>query len=89
MVRVAVLGGHGKNCEEETAFAFGQAGCKADIIHIEDAIRKKSVLQQYQILALPGGFSYGDHTGSGKLYAGDMRDHLADQLAEFVRRDTP
>jgi len=88
MVRVAVLTGHGINCEEETAFAFQRVGCRADIVHVEDLIRNKSLLSQYQILAFPGGFSYGDHTGSGKLYANDLRDHLADQLREFVERDT-
>ena len=81
--KVLVLSGYGLNCEDETAFAFETAGAKADIVHINDL---KS-LKQYQILVVPGGFSFGDDTGSGKAYAHKLKkiDH---ELREFLHRDT-
>src|SRR5258708_6240485 len=61
--RALVLTGYGINCEEETAFAFEKAGGQATICHINDLIEKPSLLQQAEILAIPGGFSFGDDTG--------------------------
>ncbi len=86
------MSGYGLNCEEETKFAFESAGAKrniiADIVHINDLIAKPSMLKDYDIMAFPGGFSYGDDTGSGKAYANKFKNHLAKELAEFLSRDT-
>ena len=82
------MSGYGLNCEEETKFAFESAGGRADIIHINDLIAKPKMLLEYQILVFPGGFSYGDDTGSGKAYANKFKNHLAKELAEFLSRDT-
>ncbi|KKS24472.1 MAG: Phosphoribosylformylglycinamidine synthase 1 [Candidatus Nomurabacteria bacterium GW2011_GWC2_41_8] len=82
------MSGYGLNCEEETKFAFEWAGGGADIIHINDLIAKPKMLSQYQILAFPGGFAYGDDTGSGKAYANKFKNHLSKELKEFLSRDT-
>ena len=66
--KVIIFSGYGLNCESETKFAFEEAGGKADIVHINDVIANPKMLLKYQILAMPGGFSYGDDTGSGKAY---------------------
>lgn len=86
--RVVVLSGYGLNCEEETKFAFEKVKGIADIVHINDLIAKPKMLSEYQILAFPGGFSYGDDTGSGKAYANKFKNHLAKELKEFLSRDT-
>ncbi|OGI66504.1 phosphoribosylformylglycinamidine synthase I [Candidatus Nomurabacteria bacterium RIFCSPLOWO2_02_FULL_40_10] len=86
--KIIILSGYGLNCEEETKFAFELAGGQADIVHINDLIAKPKMLQKYQILVFPGGFSYGDDTGSGKAYANKFKNHLAKELAEFLSRDT-
>jgi len=90
--KVIILSGYGLNCEEETKFAFESAGAKenivADITHINDLIRKPKMLLEYQILVFPGGFSYGDDTGSGKAYANKFKNHLGKELQEFLSRDT-
>src|SRR3989338_1856978 len=90
--KIIIMSGYGLNCEEETKFAFDSAGAKenivADIVHINDLIAKPKMLSQYQILVFPGGFSYGDDTGSGKAYANKFKNHLAKELAEFLSRDT-
>ena len=82
------MSGYGLNCEEETKFAFEWAGGEADIVHINDLIKNPKMLSQYQILVFPGGFSYGDDTGSGKAYANKFKNHLAKELKEFLSRDT-
>jgi phosphoribosylformylglycinamidine synthase len=86
--KIIILSGYGLNCEEETKFAFDSVGGNADIVHINDLIAKPKMLSQYQIMVFPGGFSYGDDTGSGKAYANKFKNHLAKELEEFLSRDT-
>lgn len=85
--KIIVLAGYGLNCEEETALAFNIAGGAADIIHINDLIDNPKRLARYQILAIPGGFSYGDDLGSGRAYANKLNNHLKKHLAEFASKD--
>jgi phosphoribosylformylglycinamidine synthase len=86
--KIIIMSGYGLNCEEETKFAFESAGGVADIVHINDLIKNPKLLLQYQILAFPGGFSYGDDTGSGKAFANKFKNHLSKELEEFLSRDT-
>ncbi|MBI2630956.1 phosphoribosylformylglycinamidine synthase subunit PurQ [Candidatus Nomurabacteria bacterium] len=86
--KIIIMSGYGLNCEEETKFAFDWAGGDADIVHINDLISKPKILSQYQILVFPGGFSYGDDTGSGKAFANKFKNHLSKELREFLKRDT-
>lgn len=86
-VKALVVTGYGINCEEETVYAFELAGAKAEIIHINDLISRQKNFKNYQILALPGGFSYGDDTGSGKAFANRIKNHLLDQLQTFINKD--
>src|SRR6266566_2698406 len=86
--KIIVMSGYGLNCEEETKYAFEWAGGKADIVHINDLIAQPKMLAKYDILVFPGGFSYGDDTGSGKAYANKFKNHLSKELEEFLSRDT-
>jgi phosphoribosylformylglycinamidine synthase subunit PurQ / glutaminase len=86
--RVLVLTGYGINCDEETAFAFHAAGADADIVHINDLIEDRAMLDRYQVFTFPGGFSYGDDTGSGKALANRIKNNLVDELRRFTERDT-
>ena len=85
--KIIVLAGYGLNCEEETAAAFTLSGGNADVVHINDLIAKPKLLNQYQILAIPGGFSYGDDLGGGKAYANKLNNHLKDHLNSFAEQD--
>lgn len=85
--KILVFSGYGLNCEEETKFAFDTAGGDASIIHINDLIDGSHKLKDYQILAFPGGFAYGDDTGSGNAYAWRIRNHLWLKLAKFIHGD--
>lgn len=85
--KAIILSGYGLNCEEETRYAFELAGAKGDIVHINDLIDGYYHLDNYQILAVPGGFSYGDDTGSGNAYALKLKNHLWEKLLKFVLKD--
>ena len=87
MVEAIILTGYGINCDEETKFAFDKSGAKAEIVHVNDLIGGKKKLSDYQILALPGGFSYGDDTGSGYALASKIKNHLWNDLQDFVKGD--
>ena len=87
-VKALVLAGYGLNCEEETLHAFEYNGLFGQIIHINDLIENPKELENAQILAIPGGFSYGDDTGAGNGYAQKLKLTLMDQLLSFIERDT-
>jgi phosphoribosylformylglycinamidine synthase len=84
-VKVIVLRTAGTNCNEETAFAFSRMGASVDQVHINALISGAFKLSDYHILALPGGFSYGDDIASGRILANELRLKLADDLRQFIR----
>jgi len=85
--RVLVLTGYGINCEEETAFAFSRCGAQCRIMHVNDLIADPGQLKKTQIFVVPGGFSYGDDTGSGNALANKMRNTLWAELMDFILGD--
>ena len=89
MINIIVISGFGLNCEEETAFAFSIADQTAniDIIHINEVVHNPSLLKKYQIMAIPGGFSYGDHTGAGNAFAWYLKNNLMDAMQQFRMQD--
>lgn len=84
--KVLVLKTDGINCDEETAFTFNLAGGVAKIIHVNDLRNKKNNLNHYQILAIPGGFSYGDDVASGKILAIELASFFSEELGKFIAR---
>ena len=86
-MRVLVLSGYGINCEDETLHAFEAVGFKGNIVHINDLIENPKKLDNYQVFAIPGGFSYGDDTGSGNAMAKKIKINLYDQILKFVSKD--
>jgi phosphoribosylformylglycinamidine synthase subunit PurQ / glutaminase len=85
--KILVFSGYGLNCEEETKYAFELAGGSAEIVHINDLIEGIKKIKDYEILAFPGGFSYGDDTGSGNAFANKLKNHLWKDLEKFLRED--
>ncbi|MBD3313657.1 phosphoribosylformylglycinamidine synthase [Candidatus Woesearchaeota archaeon] len=88
--RVLVLAGYGINCEKETAYAFSRAGAKekhVSIVHINDIISGDESLGKYQILAFPGGFSWGDDTGAGNALANKVSNNMWAQVYDFVQNE--
>ncbi|HTN77518.1 MAG TPA: phosphoribosylformylglycinamidine synthase subunit PurQ, partial [Pirellulaceae bacterium] len=85
--RVLILRAPGTNCDRESAFAFERAGATADFVHIQQLLAAPETLRDYQILCLPGGFSYGDDIAAGRILANQIRHHLRDVLEQFKAAD--
>lgn len=87
-VRVLVMTGYGLNCEDETAAGFQMLGCDVARRHVGDLIREPGAdtFAAWDILAFIGGFSFGDHVASGRVYANRLRYRLGEALAQFVDR---
>ncbi|MGA2677924.1 MAG: phosphoribosylformylglycinamidine synthase I [Sedimentisphaerales bacterium] len=83
-VKAIVLRAAGINCDLETQHAFELAGAAADRVHINRIIEDKSLLDGYQILVVPGGFSYGDDVAAGKILANQIKHHLYEQVRKFI-----
>ena len=81
--RVLILRAPGANCDEETAFAFERAGGLAERLHVNRLLESPARLADFQILCIPGGFSYGDDVAAGRILGNQIRHHLADWLHEF------
>ena len=89
--KVCVLRTDGTNCDRETAYAFRLVGGDAEIVHINslikgyDPVEQRNVnLDEYHILALPGGFSYGDYIGAGKILAQTLTQFLREEIEDFI-----
>jgi len=87
--RTLVLRAAGSNCEVETAFAFEQAGAGTDLVHINRLLAEPALLDGYQILAIPGGFSYGDDISAGRILANQIVHHLGDAVRGFIEAGKP
>lgn len=85
--RVCVLRAPGTNCDPETAFAFESQGAKADRLHLFRLLEQPALLRDYQILCIPGGFSYGDDLGAGVVFGTQLRTRLSELLREFLEQD--
>lgn len=84
MIRVVILWGLGINCEEETKAAYELAGAKTQLVHINEFLSEIYSLDDYQILHFPGGFSFGDHLGAGKVLANRIRFKKAKDGQSFL-----
>ncbi len=87
--KVAVLFGFGINCDHETKAVFELVGATAERVHVNRFISGDHSLESFDILAVPGGFSFGDHLGSGRLLGNRMRFAMRDALRAFVDAGKP
>ena len=84
---VLILRAPGTNCDEETALAFARAGAVAHRVHVNRWLERPELADEFQILCIPGGFSYGDDIAAGRILASQIRTHLADQMRRFREAD--
>lgn len=82
--KVCILRSDGTNCDEELYYAFEKFSGAPEYVHVNELRAKSKRLKAYKILALPGGFSYGDDIASGKVLAVELISFLKDQLRDFV-----
>ncbi len=84
--RALILRAPGTNCDVETAYAFERAGAAATTLHVNRTLENPRLLDEFQILCIPGGFSYGDDVAAGRIFGNQIRHHLGEQLRTFRER---
>jgi phosphoribosylformylglycinamidine synthase I len=82
--RTLILRTAGTNCDAETAHAFNLAGSAPEAIHLNRLIENPRLLDDFQLLAIPGGFSYGDDIAAGRIFANQIAHHLQDAFRRFI-----
>jgi len=82
--RALVLRAPGINCDRETANACRLVGFATELVHINQLLKEPRKLLDYHLLALPGGFSYGDDLGAGTLLGKNLIVHLEKELEQFI-----
>src|SRR5688572_29867614 len=81
--RVLVLRAPGTNCDEETAHAFELAGGVPERLHVNRVLEDPRRLADYQVVCVPGGFSYGDDIAAGRIFGNQIEHHLSESLEAF------
>jgi phosphoribosylformylglycinamidine synthase subunit PurQ / glutaminase len=81
--RILILRAPGTNCDAETAYAFQRAGGQTEILHVRRVLESPRLLNDFQILCIPGGFSYGDDIASGRIFGVQLQHHLSDAMRAF------
>jgi len=83
-VKTLILRAPGTNCDVESAFAFERAGAQVELVHVAELIRRQRPLAAYEIMVIPGGFTYGDDISAGRILANELRLKLSDEIQRFV-----
>lgn len=86
---VFIIRAAGINCDRELAHAFTLAGAQIQAIHLNQLITDPSLLQQADLIGVPGGFSYGDDIAAGRIFANRLRYHLLPAFQEALGRGVP
>jgi phosphoribosylformylglycinamidine synthase len=87
--RTLILRTAGTNCDVETSHAFSLAGAEPQAVHLNRLLENPALIDDFQILALPGGFSYGDDIAAGKILATQLNLRLTDALHRFLDAQKP
>ncbi|MBU4304450.1 MAG: phosphoribosylformylglycinamidine synthase I [Candidatus Omnitrophica bacterium] len=86
-IKVLIVRTAGTNCDQETKVAFEILGAKVELMHVNDLVKSKEKLFNYQIIAFPGGFTYGDDIAAGKILANELKMKLRDELDRFLHKN--
>jgi phosphoribosylformylglycinamidine synthase len=85
---ILIITGYGVNCEAESAQAWKMAGAKPRMIHLHDLLERPALMNQFKALMFIGGFSFGDHMGSGQVLALRLRSRAKDEIMKFISRNS-
>ena len=87
-VKVCIMRVGGTNCDAETKRAFEDLGAKAEVVHLNQLTKERSLLN-YDVLVFPGGFSFGDYVRAGAIWAKGIVAKLGKDLKRFVEEEKP
>ncbi len=79
----------GTNCDLELAHAFQLAGAATEAVHLNTLIAEPGRLDEFDLLGIPGGFSYGDDIAAGRILANRLRHRLYPALRKFITDGKP
>ncbi len=85
--KALVLRVSGTNCDKETYTALKVVGFDVCLTHINQLIRKETKLSEYNLLVIPGGFSFGDYISAGKIFAIELIYKLKKDLQNFINEN--
>ncbi|MFA6433811.1 MAG: phosphoribosylformylglycinamidine synthase subunit PurQ [Elusimicrobiales bacterium] len=86
--KAIILRGTGTNCDIETRTSFAYVGARAELVHLNELLAGKKKVLDYDIMAFPGGFSYGDDISAGKIFAVKLA-RLASEFGKFIKDGRP
>jgi phosphoribosylformylglycinamidine synthase len=87
-IKVCVLRVGGTNCDAETQRAFLELGVQAEVLHVNELVKRRSLLD-YSVLIFPGGFSFGDYVRSGVIFARHIDAKIGKEMKQFIEEGRP
>jgi len=87
--RALVLQSRGANRDLDVIEALTLAGADPVGVPLNDLRARKANWNDFQMLVIPGGFSYADALSAGKLLALDLNSYFRDEIAAFVAFGKP
>jgi phosphoribosylformylglycinamidine synthase subunit PurQ / glutaminase len=87
--QIIILHAPGTNRDRDVAWACELAGGSPEIVTVRQLLAGTRSLPDYKMLVVPGGFSYGDDLGAGRVWATQLRHDLGDALDAFVASGRP
>ncbi|MBX5320684.1 phosphoribosylformylglycinamidine synthase subunit PurQ [Candidatus Bathyarchaeota archaeon A05DMB-3] len=87
-MKVCILRVGGTNCDAETQTAFEALGVQAEVLHVNEVVKRRNLLE-YDALVFPGGFSFGDYVRAGVIWAKWILAKLGKELKSFVEEGRP
>lgn len=89
MAQALVITAAGINCDIELVRAFRQAGATVESLHLNQLIAEPALIDRFDLIGLPGGFSFGDAVAAGRIMAAMIRQSLYEPLVRAVERGVP
>lgn len=86
-IKVLILRTAGTNCDQETKVAFELLGVAVKLQHVNEFVKGRDKMYNYQVIAFPGGFTYGDDVAAGAVLANELKMKLKEQLEKFLRKN--
>src|SRR5215470_4368028 len=89
MATALIITAAGINCDLELGHAFSLAGAEPVFLHLNRLMREPDLIDRFDLIGIPGGFSYGDAIAAGRIAAQLMKRTLYPALVRAIARGTP
>jgi phosphoribosylformylglycinamidine synthase len=89
MPKALIITTAGINCDRELAHAFECAGATTEFVHLNELMAHPGLVDRFDLIGLPGGFSYGDAVAAGRVAAQLMRQVLYGAFVRAIERGVP